>query len=343
MGENFTLEEIDKTFKKYKLNELADGVVVAIREDKLIFNLGGKLDAIVPADECIDFLNKKIGDRFKVVIINKHDEEGNVVASERLASEIEVGNQSVKNLKVGSEFSCVITDILGNGNLKSKLGQFEIIIPAEEISSSGQVNPRKYLSKQVNVVATEINLDEKRIVASKKILEDQIKEANENAFWRSVFVNKVVEGTVKHIVPYGAFVEVGGITCLLHISDISYQKIESAADVLEIGKTYKFKILKIDAENKKVNLGYKQLQESPRAKALKEVKVGDRFDAKVIRLLPFGAILRAENGLEGLLHIKNATEDRRLMIHQVCKLDETVSVYVKSIDNERERVEWSIL
>lgn len=343
MGENFTLEEIDKTFKKYKVNELADGVVVSKKDEKLIFNIGGKLDAVVPKEECTNFDGIKIGDRFKVCIINKHDEDGNVVASEKLASELETGNQSVKNFKVGTQFSCVITDILGNGNLKSKIGQFEIIIPAEEISSNKQINPRKFLLKQVNALVTEINLDEKRIIASIKILEDQIREANENAFWRSVFVNKIVDGTVKHIVPYGAFVEVGGITCLLHISDVSYQKIESAADVLEVGKTYKFKVLKIDAENKKVNLGYKQLQESPRAKALKEVKVGDRFDAKVIRLLPFGAILRAENGLEGLLHIKNATEDRRLMIHQICKLDETVSVYVKSIDNERERVEWSIL
>ncbi len=343
MGENFTLEEIDKTFKKYKLNELADGVVVSKKDEKLIFNIGGKLDAVVPKEECINFDSIKIGDRFKVCIINKHDEDGNVVASEKLAYELETGNQSVKSFKVGTQFSCVITDILGNGNLKSKIGQFEIIIPSEEISSGKQINPRKLLLKQVNALVTEINLDEKRIIASIKILEDQIHEANENAFWRSVFINKIVEGTVKHIVPYGAFVEVGGITCLLHISDVSYQKIESVSDVLEIGKTYKFKILKIDAENKKVNLGYKQLQESPRAKALKEVKIGDRFDAKVTRLLPFGAILRAENGLEGLLHIKNATEDRRLMIHQICKLDEIVSVYVKSIDNERERVEWSIL
>ena len=197
--------------------------------------------------------------------------------------------------------------------------------------------------KQVKAVATEINIEEKRIVASIKILEDKEREANQQVFWRAIFVNKIVDGTVKRIVPYGAFVEVGGVDCLLHISDVSYTKINSVSEVLEIGKTYKFKVLKVDEENKRVNLGYKQLQESLKHKMLQQINVGDRFIAKAIKILPYGAILKTEDGLEGLLHIKNATEDARAQIHQIVKLDEEVAVYAKYIDLERDRVEFAII
>ena len=107
--------------------------------------------------------------------------------------------------------------------------------------------------------------------------------------------------------------------------------------------TAKLKVIKIDKENKNVGLGYKQLQESLKHQIIKETNIGDRFNAKAIKILPFGAILKTENGLEGLLHIKNATEDRRLQIQQIVKLDETVEVYVKSVDLERDRVEFAII
>ena len=340
---NFTLEEIDKTFRKYKVNELADGVVVAKKADHLIFNLGGKLDAIVPANECVDFSAVKIGDRFKVVIINKRDSEGNVVASEKIANNIELGNQKAENIKLGSTFTCVITSFTGSGALVSKMGEYEIYIPENEICSWRQVNPKAYISKQVEAIATEINPEEKRVVASIRIIDDKTREANEETFWRSIFLNKIVEGTVKRIVPYGAFASVGGIDCLVHISDISHNKINSASEVLTVGETYKFKVIKIDKENKKVGLGYKQLQESLKHQLIKELKEGDRFNAKAIKILPFGAILKTENGVEGLLHIKNATEDRRLQIQQIVKLDESVEVYVKSVDLERDRVEFAII
>ena len=173
--------------------------------------------------------------------------------------------------------------------------------------------------------------------------EDKEREANHETFWRAIFVNKIVDGTVKRIVPYGAFVEVGGVDCLLHISDVSYNKINSVSDVLELGKTYKFKVIKVDKENQKVNLGYKQLEESLKHKMLQTMSVGDKIVAKAIKILPYGAILKADNGVEGLLHIKNATEDARAQIHQIVKLEEEIEVYVKSIDLERDRLEFAII
>ena len=108
MEKNFTMEEIEKTFRNYKVNELAEGIVVAKKSDGVIFNLGGKLDAYIPKEECVDFDNIKIGDRFKVVIINKRDADGNVVASEKIAKNIEIGNQNAENIKLGSTLTTYI-------------------------------------------------------------------------------------------------------------------------------------------------------------------------------------------------------------------------------------------
>lgn len=342
MDVKFGLEEVDKTFRKYRKNEIIEGVVVAVNEKGLVFNLGGKLDSFIPKEEIKTFEEAKIGERFSAVITGGKTEDGMVLASKDKADELILGNQKAENIKLGSSFTCVILGTDDSGGLNSKVGQYSIYIPHDEISSY-PANPKKYISKKVEVIALEINVEEKKIIASIKILDDKTREENESIFWRVNFINKIVEGTVKRFVPYGAFVEVNGVDCLLHISEISHERINSASEVLELGKTYKFKILKLDRENKRVSLGYKQLQESKKQESLKKVKIGETFEGKSIKLLPYGAIIKLENGLEGLLHIRNATEDTRQQIHQIVKLGETLKVNVKNIDLEKARIEFSIL
>lgn len=343
MDIKFGLDEIEKTFTHYRVNEMVEGVVVAIRDDGLIFNLGGKLDAFIPKDQVKNFEDSKIGDRFPVIIKGGKNENGMILASKILAEDILLGNQKAENIKLGTNFTCVILNVSDSGGLISKVGQYDIYIPEDEICSFRQVNPKTYISKRVNAITTEINVEEKKIIASIKILEDKVREENETNFWRANFVNKIVEGKVKRFVPYGAFVEVDGVNCLLHISEISHEKIKSASDVLELEKTYKFKILKLDRENKRVSLGYKQLQESKKSALLKEFKIGEQFEGNVIKLLPYGAIIKLESGVEGLLHIRNATDDSRKQIYQIVKLGDTIKVNIKNIDLDRSRVEFSIV
>ncbi|MDD4110898.1 MAG: S1 RNA-binding domain-containing protein [Clostridia bacterium] len=343
MDIKFGLDEIEKTFTNYRANEMVDGVVISINDNGIVFNLGGKLDAFIPKEQIKNFEDSKIGDRFPVIIMGGRNEDGMILASKILAENLILGNQNAENIKLGSSFTCVITGVSDSGGLISKLGQYSIYIPENQICSHHQANPKIYVSKQVNAVAIEINVEEKKITASISLLDDKIRAENESNFWRVNFINKIVDGTVKTFVPYGAFVEVDGIDCLLHISEISHDRIISASEVLELGKTYKFKIIKIDRENKRVSLSYKQLQESNKTKLLNELKIGDSFDGKAVKILQFGAIIRIENGLEGLLHIKNATDDARKQIFQIVKLGETIKVNVKNIDLEKNRLEFSII
>ena len=142
--------------------------------------------------------------------------------------------------------------------------------------------------------------------------------------------------------PYGAFVNVDGITCFIHISDLSYSRVTNVSDVIEEEKVYTFRIIKIDRDNKKVSLGIKQLTENPKTTLIKTLNVGDRFNGTVTKILAFGAIVKLENGIDGLLHVSDATEHNDKRIYQIVKVGQKVEVEIKNVDTERDRVGFKL-
>lgn len=333
--EKFDLEAIEKTFASYKKGQMFDGVVVIKRDDGAIFNIGGKNDAFLPREEVENYDNILIGDRFKVVITKSKNEEGLIEVSKDLADNQILQSQNASRLKLGSTFSFVPSGYDENG-LTSKMGEYQIFIPNSEVSLT-YYDKRKCVGKQFDAVVTEIDKENKKIVASVRLLEEQIKKTNEELFWNSIFINKIVKGKVKKIMPYGAFIEVGGVDCFLHISNMSYQRISSPEQVLKIGEEYTFKVIEVDRENKKVALSLKALTDSPKLSAIKQLEIGQIYTGEVVKILKFGAIVKLENGASGLLHIKNATDENNRQIYEIVKLDQKVKVQVidKNIDEEK--------
>ena len=327
MSENFNLDLIDKTFTSYKKGQMFDGVVVIKRDDGVIFNIGGKNDAFIPADDFDDYEGLKIGDRFKVIITKQKNDEGMIEVSKRLADSKVLATQNAQKLKLGSNFSFVVSHGNSEG-LSSKMGEYDIFIPIDEVFVNGVRDPKRLEGKQFEATVTEIDREEKRIIASIKLLTEQVRETNETLFWSSIFINKIVKGKVKKLLPYGAFIEVDGIDCFLHISNISHKRIASPDEVLTEGETYTFKVIELDRENKKVALSLKALEESPRTLAIRALVVGEDYQGEVIKILPFGAIIALENGASGLLHISSVTENRQTQIYEIVKLGDHVTVTV---------------
>ncbi len=341
MSEDFNLETIDKTFTSYKKGQIFDGVVVLKRNDGVIFNIGGKNDAFIPADDFDDFSLVKIGDRFSVVITKQKNDEGLIEASMRLARDIKIANQNAQSLRLGSKFTFVVTSV-NNGGLHSKMGDYSVFVPASEASLKFVKDLKSFVNKQLEVVVTEIDHENKTIIASAKLLQEQIKVALENNFWNSIFINKIVKGKVKKIMPYGAFIEVDGIDCFVHISNLSYDKVKDVHDVLKEGEERQFKVVELDRENKKVELSYKALLEDPKISRVKELEVGKVYKGKVVKLLRFGAIVKVENGATGLLHIQNCTENRQKNIYELVKVDDEVNVVVLSKDEDEGKVSFKL-
>lgn len=339
--EKFSLEAIEKTFTHYQKGQMFDGVVVIKRDDGCIFNIGGKNDAFLPAGEVDDYENLKIGDRFKVIILNSKNEDGMLEVSKSLADSQVVATQNANKLKLGSKFTFVVTNSNSDG-LYSKMGEYIIFVPIGEISAKTR-DSRRVVGKQFEATVTELDREEKKIIASIKLLEDQIKEKNETLFWSSIFINKIVNGTVKKILDYGAFIDVGGVDCFIHISNLSYDRIENPHDVISEGQELTFKVIEVDRDKKRVALSLKALQESPKLVAIKNLVVGQQYAGEVVKILKFGAIIRLDNGATGLLHIKNATEANNKQIYEIVKLDQKVTVEVIDKDEDEEKVSFKLI
>lgn len=340
MSEKFNLDMIDKTFTTYRKGQAFDGVVVLKREDGVIFNIGGKNDAYIPASDFADYESVKIGDRFGIVITNQKNEEGLIEGSKALADSLKLANQNASNLRLGSKFSFVITGV-GNGML-SKMGDYSIIVPFDQVSEHYVKNFNSMIGKQFEAVVTEIDKEAKSIVASIKLLQEQTRVAVEKNFWNIIFINKIIKGKVERILPYGAFVNVEGVDCFLHISNAAYEKLEKIEDVLNIGDERQFKVIKVDRENKKVELSLKALLEDPKTTRIKELQVGQVCDGEVVKLLKFGAIVKVENGATGLLHISNCTENKANKIYELVKVGDVVKVEVLSKDEENQKVYFKL-
>lgn len=337
----FSLEEIEKTWTKYKLNQVLDGIVVLKREDGVIFNIGGKSDAFISKNDFENYETVQVGDRFKVVITQMKNEEGLMEASKSKADGLIIGTMQAKELKLGSTFSFVVTKVINEG-LGSKLGEYNIIVPEEEISNKPFKSKQIFLNKRLEGLVTQIDEKTKTIIASCKMLIERQQLSAEKSFWNSIFVNKLVEGKVERFVPFGAFVNVNGVICLCHISQISHNKITSADQVLKLNKNYTFRVIEVDREAKKVSLSYKALQKSPKQSLIETLKVGEKHKAEVVKFLNFGAVLKLENGAEGLLHISDATNLMGVNIYEIVKMGEKVEVVIKAIDYEKLRVSFEL-
>ena len=203
------------------------------------------------------------------------------------------------------------------GGLTGELGSYTVFVPAREIRSGYVKELEKYVGKKLRLRMLEIKTERrKEIIASQRVIIEEEKAAKEAAkaakeaeFFASIHVDDIVEGKVERVTSFGAFVSVNGFDCLAHISDLSWTGVKAVTDVLEIGKKYQFKVLKIDTEAKKVSIGYKQLQAQPWDLAAEKYAEGDVIHGKVVRIVPFGAFVEVEKGIDGLVHVSQISHE----------------------------------
>ena len=344
MDEKFNLDSIDKTFTRFKVGTKVDATVVSILKNGVLLNIGGKKDGLIPfSDEESEALKDvKIGDEFEAIITKTKDESEAIILSKAKADYIRWGNEVVNGLKVGDETDLIITSTNKSG-LISNIGNFEVFIPYSQISNRKvDNNLANYINKQVKAIVLEIDLSKCKIIASVKAYEENEKHTVETAFWQAIFENKIVSGKVARFTDFGAFININGVDCLVHNSEVSYDKNQKASDVLQLDTNYEFKVIKCDKEEKKVSLSYKALHENPLTKKIKELKVGDIVNGEVKKILSFGAIIKFGDDVEGLLHIKEASHFFVKNIYEVAKVGQKLDLKIVDIDLENNKVSLSL-
>lgn len=329
-------------------------------------SLSGKNDAgFIAADEMeldgsYDMSKYAVGDTLEAIIIPKGDNKSKTInLSKKKYDEILVADEAVKSILAGEEFSLTVSSAI-KGGLLGKLGSYTIFIPASQIRIGYVKNLEEYVGKKLRLrilppketetaegeeAAPARRPNPKRIVASQRVILEEERAAREDAFWETMQVNNIIKGKVKRFAMkdgkyFGVFVSIMNKDCLLHISDLSWSKVDDPATVLEINKSYEFVVLKADRENDKVSLGYKQLQKQPYELAAEKYHVGDVVKGKVERIKDFGAFISIEPGIDGLVHVSEICHKWISHASEVLKVGDEVEA--KIISFEKNKITLSI-
>lgn len=254
----------------------------------------------------------RVGDEIELMVVSVNP----VKLSQKLIKQVKEEEAMLEGIKDGQEFSVICTGS-NKGGLTSSLGTYKVFVPAKEIRTGYVKELDKYVGKKLRLKLLEINTERgKEIVASQRVIieaeraaKEAEKAAKEAEFFANVHEGDVIEGKVERVTGFGAFVSVNGFDCLARISDISWSEIASVTDVLKIGETYQFKVLKLDPANKKAAIGYKQLQPHPWDSVGDKYVEGDVIHGKVVRIVPFGAFVEVEKGIDGLVHVSQISHE----------------------------------
>ncbi len=259
-----------------------------------------------------DDFNSKLGEEIELMVVGINP----VKLSQKQIKKIKEEEALIADIQNGKDFEVVCTGF-NKGGLTSELGSYTVFVPAREIRSGYVKELDKYVGKKLRLRLIEVKTERrKEIIASQRVIieeeravKEAAKAAKEAEFFATIHVDDVVEGKVERVTSFGAFVSVNGFDCLAHISDLSWTGVKAVTDVLEIGKKYEFKVLKIDEEAKKVSIGYKQLQAQPWDLAAEKYAEGDVIHGKVVRIVPFGAFVEVEKGIDGLVHVSQISHE----------------------------------
>ena len=311
------LDDIDKE-ERYRKGQIIKVRVALATDDGIFVSGSGKLENKIPAQELdCEVYNReayeekaKAGEEIEVMVIDVKPTQ----LSEKRVKKIREEEALLADIESGKEFS-VVCNGTNKGGLTAELGTYPVFVPRREIRIGYVSDLEKYVGKTLRLKLIEIRKERrKEIIASQRVVLEAEKEAKEAAkaekeanFFANIQVGDVVEGKVERATNFGAFVSVNGFDCLAHISDLSWSGVKEVTDVLELGKRYQFKVLKVDRDSKKVSIGYKQLQPQPWDLAAEKYAVGDVVHGKVVRIVPFGAFVELEKGIDGLVHVSQIT------------------------------------
>lgn len=341
------MDEIEKSLRLPRGGEIVTGKVHQVTEKEIIVNLGCKKDGIIPSDEITVEGDQKLtdlyqeGDEIQAKVVKTDDGDGSILLSKK---KLEVGehwdeiNQALED-KSNIEVK-VVRPV--NGGVIAAYKEVSGFIPLSQLSDRYVENAEEFVGQVLTVKVSRVDQRRGKAVFSHKMYLNEEKNKRIAEIWEGLSVDDVVEGTVMRFTDYGAFVDIGGIDGLLHISEISWGKLKHPQEVLSIGDKIRVKVLSMNAEKGKISLGLKQNQPEPWSVINDKYEVGQVVNGKVVQIKEYGAFVELEPGLDGLVHISEVAHKRVGNIADELSVGQEVSAKILEIDQERRRISLSI-
>lgn len=357
MGEHITeksemnmmdlMDDIEKSLRLPKIGEIVNGKVHQVTEKEVIVNMGCKKDGVIPKEEVTLEGDQKLTDLFKdgdeiqAKVIKTDDGDGVILLSKKKLEINEHWNEINEALENKTAISVKVVRQV-NGGVIAAYKEVTGFIPLSQLSDKFVENADEFMGQILDVKVSRVDMKRGRAVFSHKAVLTEEKQKKIDEIWNSLNVDDVVEGTVMRFTDYGAFVDLGGIDGLLHISEISWGKLKHPKEVLHIGDKVKVKILSMNAEKGKISLGLKQTTPEPWSVINEKYSVGEIVSGRVVQIKEYGAFVELEPGLDGLVHISEVANKRVENIADELEVGQAVEAKILDIDMERKRISLSI-
>lgn len=348
MEEDFDFAQaLDESFKKLHTGARVKGIVMTVNNSEVIVDLGAKQTGTVPASELSNDPSKKpadlvqVGDELDLIVIKVSDQDGIATLSKKRVDE-QAGVEKVvkakeENTVLEAEVSAVV-----KGGVNVFYEGVRIFIPASQTGLPREASLDGLKGQTVKFVVIEAPERRKSAVGSIKAVTRREKEAAKAKFWETAEVGKEYEGEVKSLTSYGAFVDLGGIDGMVHISELSWNRIKHPSQVVSVGDVLKVYIKDLDQENDRISLGYKRAEDNPWEKFKANYGVGDIVDAKIVSITSFGAFAQIIDGVDGLIHISQLADRRVENVKDVVSVGDEVQVKITNIDMDSKRISLSM-
>ncbi|MGN0568120.1 MAG: bifunctional 4-hydroxy-3-methylbut-2-enyl diphosphate reductase/30S ribosomal protein S1 [Acutalibacteraceae bacterium] len=340
-------QALEESLSNMNNDQKVKGVVMGFSPTEIQVDIGRKHAGYIPMDEysadpAADPRKElKVGDEIDLIIMKTNDVEGTVMLSKRRYDAMKAWSDIVDAAETDKVFDGVVTDVVKGGVIAVTNG-VRVFIPGSLATESRNEPLDDLLRKNVQFRIIEVNRFKRRAVGSIRAVLKEAKKAAEEAFWAQAEVGQKYTGTVKSLTAYGAFVDIGGVDGMIHISELSWKRIKHPSEVLSVGDEVEVYIKALDTEKKKISLGYRKDEDNPWEILRKNYPEGTVIEAEVVSLTDFGAFARVIPGIDGLIHISQIADRRIDKPSDVLKVGDKVQVKIIGIDFDKKRVSLSI-
>ncbi len=345
MSEMSFEQMLEESLKTIHNGEIVEGTVIDVKEDEIVLNIGYKADGIISKNEYTNDSNVdlrdvvKVGDTMEAKVLKVNDGDGQVALTyKKLAAE--KGNKRLEEAFNNHEVLTATVSQVLSGGLSVVIDEARVFIPASLVSDTYEKNLEKFADQEIEFVITEFNPRRRRIIGDRRQLLVARKEELQKALFERIHVGDVIEGVVKNITDFGAFVDLGGADGLLHISEMSWGRVDNPRKIFNVGDN--LKVLLKDINGSKIALSLKFEDENPWLTAAEKYAVGNVVTGRVARMTDFGAFVELEPGVDALLHVSQISHEHVDKPSDVLKVGQEIEAKVVDFNEEDKKISLSM-
>jgi small subunit ribosomal protein S1 len=355
-GEEIVLQEfgsqeeferaLEATIKDFDDGDIVEGVVVKVDPEEVLLDIGYKSEGVIPSRELsikhdVDpFDVVQIGDVIEALVLQKEDKEGRLVLSKKRAQYERAWGKIEEIHQNDSTVTGTVIEVV-KGGLIVDIG-LRGFLPASLVEMRRVRDLHPFVGRELEAKVIELDKNRNNVVLSRRKFLEETQSEFRREFLETLQKGEVRKGTVSSIVQFGAFVDLGGVDGLVHVSELSWKHIDHPSEVVDVGDEVEVEVLEVDLERERVSLSLKATQEDPWRQFARQHYVGEFITGKVTKLVPFGAFVKVAEGIEGLVHISELAEAHVELPEQVVKVNDSITVRIIDIDDIRRRISLSL-